>query len=114
MELEKTVERHTELLQEHSDQIKSITLEMNLMQREIHDGLTRVDESNKFLREQNTRQSEQNTQILNAILDQKDEAQKRDHDFKMMNRGNIWKLILLIGGTSSIITYLIDKVWNLI
>lgn len=113
LNLEQKISDHEEILREHSNQLKDLRIEIQVMHKEFHDGLTRVDESNRFLREQNTRQSEQNTQILNAVIEQKEDQQQRDHEFRMMNRSNVWKLIILIGGSSSLITYILDHVLNL-
>ena len=59
MEIEKQVQAHEERLKQHDKELgrlNDITLEM---QKSMNEGLARVDESNRFLREQNTRQSEQ-------------------------------------------------------
>ena len=60
MEIEKQVQAHEERLKQHDKELgrlNDVTLEM---QKSMNEGLARVDESNRFLREQNTRQSEQN------------------------------------------------------
>ncbi|MDM8212776.1 hypothetical protein QUW13_02660 [Enterococcus hirae] len=113
MELEKKIEEHEEILRDHSGKLRKLSEDMKEVRDEIKDGLTRVNESNRFLREQNTRQGEQNTEILHAILEQKDQNAKRDHELKMLNRSNMWKLVLLIGGTSSVITVVLDKILNI-
>lgn len=109
MDLKEQVQKHEDMINAHTIELIELKNEIKSMHSDFKDGMSRVNESNIYLREQNTRQSEQNTQILNAILEQKNDAKKRDDDFRMMNRSNLWKLILLIGGASSILTFIIDK-----
>ena len=68
MELEQLVEQHEDKLKRHDKELSRLN-DMSLeIQKQMNDGLTRVDESNRFLREQNTRQSEQNAQILLSLI----------------------------------------------
>lgn len=105
------VEKHEERLKQHDKELarlNDVTLEM---QKSMNEGLTRVDESNRFLREQNTRQSEQNAQILQAVLKRNDESENRQielkkieqqqkYDLKMIDKTNMWKVILGIGASA--------------
>lgn len=111
MELELQVEKHEERLKQHDKELarlNDVTLEM---QKSMNEGLTRVDESNRFLREQNTRQSEQNAQILQAVLKRNDESENRqielkkieqqqNYDLKMIDKTNMWKVILGVGASA--------------
>gem|GEM_PF-537075 len=111
MELEMQVEKHEERLKQHDKELarlNDVTLEM---QKSMNEGLTRVDESNRFLREQNTRQSEQNAQILQAVLKRNDESENRQielkkieqqqkYDLKMIDKTNMWKVILGVGASA--------------
>ncbi len=105
------VEKHEERLKQHDKELarlNDVTLEM---QKSMNEGLTRVDESNRFLREQNTRQSEQNAQILQAVLKRNDESENRQielkkieqqqkYDLKMIDKTNMWKVILGVGASA--------------
>lgn len=111
MELELQVEKHEERLKQHDKELarlNDVTLEM---QKSMNEGLTRVDESNRFLREQNTRQSEQNAQILQAVLKRNDDSENRQielkkieqqqsYDLKMIDKTNMWKVILGVGASA--------------
>jgi len=111
VELEMQVEKHEERLKQHDKELarlNDVTLEM---QKSMNEGLTRVDESNRFLREQNTRQSEQNAQILQAVLKRNDESENRQielkkieqqqkYDLKMIDKTNMWKVILGVGASA--------------
>lgn len=111
MELESQVKQHEDKLRQHDRELarlNDVTLEM---QKSMNEGLTRVDESNRFLREQNTRQSEQNAQILQAVLKRNDESENRQielkkieqqqkYDLKMIDKTNMWKVILGVGASA--------------
>ncbi|AEU41301.1 hypothetical protein llh_10625 [Lactococcus cremoris subsp. cremoris A76] len=84
------------------------------MQKQMNDGLTRVDESNRFLREQNTRQSEQNAQILQAVIKGNESSDEHQFQLKLLDKTNFWKLIFGIGGASAAIYTIIMEVIKLI
>lgn len=100
MELEEKVSAHDDAIRRHDKEIGRLSDDMANMQKSLNEGLSRVDESNKFLREQNTRQSEQNAQILQAVLQGNQDKEKRKYDLEMLNKSNIWKLILGIGASA--------------
>ena len=103
MELEKVVEGHTEQLKRHDKEIGRINDNLHEMQRGLNESLARVDESNKFLREQNMRQAEQNTDILNAVLRRNEQSDERDYQLKMIDKTNLWKMIFGIGGSAGVV-----------
>ena len=78
------------------------------LQEQLNANLVRLDESNKFLREQNMKQMEQNSEILNAILNRNSEADERKDELKKLNTENIWKVILAIFVSSGAITILFN------
>lgn len=107
MEIEKQVQAHEERLKQHDKELgrlNDITLEM---QKSMNEGLARVDESNRFLREQNTRQSEQNAEILRAVLNRNEKSEERDYELKMVDKTNMWKMILGIGAVFAFVLELI-------
>ncbi|MDT2861074.1 hypothetical protein, partial [Lactococcus lactis] len=84
------------------------------MQKQMSEGLARVDESNRFLREQNTRQSEQNAQILQAVIKGNESSDERQFQLKLLDKTNLWKLIFGIGGASAAIYTILMEVIKLI
>ena len=73
------------------------------IQKQMNDGLTRVDESNLFLREQNTRQSEQNAQILQAVNKGNESSDELQFQWKLLNKTNFWELTIGIGSSAAAI-----------
>lgn len=114
MELEQLVEQHEDKLKQHDKELSRLNDMSVEMQKQMNDGLTRVDESNRFLREQNTRQSEQNAQILQAVLKGNESSDERQFQLKMIDKTNVWKLIFGIGGASAAIYTIIMEVIKLI
>lgn len=114
MELEKQAKQHEDKLKQqvkqHEDKLKQHDKELSRlndftvqMQKTMNEGLTRVDESNRFLREQNTRQSEQNAEILQAVIKRNDTSDERKFQMKIIDKQNFWKAVFAIGGVAGTI-----------
>ncbi len=114
MELKQLVEQHETKLKQHDKELSRLNDMSVEMQKQMNDGLTRVDESNRFLREQNTRQSEQNAQILQAVIKGNESSDERQFQLKLLDKTNLWKLIFGIGGASAAIYTIIMEVIKLI
>lgn len=114
MELEQLVEQHDDKLKRHDKELSRLNDMSVEMQKQMNDGLTRVDESNRFLREQNTRQSEQNAQILQAVIKGNESSDEHQFQLKLLDKTNFWKLIFGIGGASAAIYTIIIEVIKLI
>ncbi|MFZ2601681.1 hypothetical protein [Lactococcus cremoris] len=114
MELEQLVEQHEDKLKQHDKELSRLNDMSVEMQKQMNDGLTRVDESNRFLREQNTRQSEQNAQILQAVIKGNESSDEHQFQLKLLDKTNFWKLIFGIGGASAAIYTIIMEVIKLI
>lgn len=114
MELEQLVEQHEDKLKQHDKELSRLNDMSVEMQKQMNDGLTRVDESNRFLREQNTRQSEQNAQILQAVIKGNESSDEHQFQLKMLDKTNFWKLIFGIGGASAAIYTIIMEIIKLI
>jgi len=114
MELEQLVEQHEDKLKQHDKELSRLNDMSVEMQKQMSEGLARVDESNRFLREQNTRQSEQNAQILQAVIKGNESSDERQFQLKLLDKTNIWKLIFGIGGASAAIYTIIMEVIKLI
>lgn len=114
MELEQLVEQHEDKLKQHDKELSRLNDMSVEIQKQMNDGLTRVDESNRFLREQNTRQSEQNAQILQAVLKGNESSDERQFQLKLLDKTNFWKLVFGIGGASAAIFAAIMEILKLI
>lgn len=114
MELEQLVEQHEDKLKQHDKELSRLNDMSVEMQKQMSEGLARVDESNRFLREQNTRQSEQNAQILQAVIKGNESSDEHQFQLKLLDKTNFWKLIFGIGGASAAIYTIIMEVIKLI
>ncbi|KFN93668.1 hypothetical protein TMUPMC115_0266 [Tetragenococcus muriaticus PMC-11-5] len=112
MELEDRVNEHDKKIKQHDKEIARLSNNLVEMQKDLNNGLSRVDESNRFLREQNTRQSEQNNEILQAILNRNDNSEKRSHELKMLNWSNVWKIVSISAGAGGVISAVVQMLFN--
>lgn len=112
MELEDRVNEHDKKIKQHDKEIARLGNNLVEMQKDLNNGLSRVDESNKFLREQNTRQSEQNNEILQAILNRNDQSEKRKHELKMLNWSSLWKIVSVSAGAGGVISAIVQLLFN--
>ncbi|MCO8294517.1 hypothetical protein [Tetragenococcus halophilus] len=112
MELEDRVNEHDKKIKQHDKEIARLSNNLVEMQKDLNNGLARVDESNRFLREQNTRQSEQNNEILQAILNRNDNSEKRSHELKMLNWSNVWKIVSISAGAGGVISAIVQLLFN--
>ncbi|MCO8294916.1 hypothetical protein [Tetragenococcus halophilus] len=112
MELEDRVNEHDKKIKQHDKEIARLSNNLVEMQKDLNNGLSRVDESNRFLREQNTRQSEQNNEILQAILNRNDNSEKRSHELKMLNWSNVWKIVSISAGAGGVISAIVQVLFN--
>ena len=103
MELKQLVEQHETKLKQHDKELSRLNDMSVEMQKQMSEGLARVDESNRFLREQNTRQSEQNAQILQAVIKGNESSDERQFQLKLLDKTNFWKLTIGIGGSAAAI-----------
>ncbi|MEK2534365.1 hypothetical protein WN873_02080 [Tetragenococcus halophilus] len=112
MELEDRVNEHDKKIKQHDKEIARLSNNLVEMQKDLNNGLSRVDESNRFLREQNTRQSEQNNEILQAILNRNDQSEKRKYDLKMLNWSGVWKVVAVSAGAGGVISAIVQVLFN--
>lgn len=101
--LKQQVKQHEDKLKQHDKELSRLNDFTVQMQKTMNEGLTRVDESNRFLREQNTRQSEQNAEILQAVIKRNDTSDKRQFQMKIIDKQNFWKAVFAIGGVAGTI-----------
>lgn len=112
MELKDRVDEHEKKLKFHDDEIKRLSDNITDLRKDMNESLNRVDESNRFLREQNTRQSEQSNEILQAILNRNDQSEKRRYDLKMLNWSGIWKVVAVSAGAGGVISAIVQVLFN--
>jgi len=112
LELEDRVNEHDKKIKQHDKEIARLSNNLVEMQKDLNNGLSRVDESNHFLREQNTRQSEQNNEILQAILNRNDNSEKRSHELKMLNWSSLWKIVTVSAGAGGVISAIVQVLFN--
>lgn len=112
MELEDRVNEHDKKIKQHDKEIARLSNNLVEMQKDLNNGLSRVDESNRFLREQNTRQSEQNNEILQAVLNRNDNSEKRKHELKMLNWSSLWKIVTVSAGAGGAISAIVQVLLN--
>lgn len=75
---------------------------------DLKDRYSRIDESNKHLRELSLKQNDQNAQILNAVLKGNQDSEKRADERKKSVDENRGQLLLTILGSGGIIYIIID------
>ena len=114
MELKQLVEPHETKLKQHDKELSRLNDMTVEMQKQVNDGLARVNESNKFLREQNTEQLKQNGQILQAVLNGNENAAKRKYELNLIDKKNLWKAIFGIGGTAGTVIAIVLRLFHFI
>lgn len=118
--MEKIIESHGKKIEEHDIKIENLSKEVTIIKNDLRDSLIRVEvkveEQNKFVREQN------NT-ILNAVLNrneksdtQKHELEKKSleqsHEIRVINFTNLWKVVILSAGAGGIVTLIVQAIIN--
>lgn len=78
------------------------------LQEQPNANLVRLGESNKFSREQNMKQTEQNSEILNTTLNRNSETDERRDELRKLNTESIWEVILAIFISNGVITILFN------
>ncbi|KAJ76051.1 hypothetical protein M222_0754 [Enterococcus faecalis AZ19] len=123
MALRKRVREHEQRLSRHDRVIENLQTQMSDMKKTVELSFSKIEESNKHLRDINMEQMKQNSEILNAILNKNTEADRRSDelkkemaarssDLKKLATENRWKLILgiaLSGPLTALVVDLISK-----
>ena len=97
MELESLVAEHETKLKQHDMELERLNNMSIVMQNSINASLSRVDESNKFLREQNREQLKQNNEIFQIVVGINENKENKEYEAKMMTRKNLWQVIFSVG-----------------
>lgn len=106
-EIEKTVQEHEKRLERGDEKFKKLDEQLHKLHQEMNDGLQRVDQSNQYLREQNNH-------ILDAVISGNVQTERDKHEIQMLNKANMWKLILGVSSAAGLLTVIIDKLFDLL
>lgn len=98
---------HEKLLKVHEGRLDRIEGEMLKMHGEFIKGLDRVDQSNKYLREQNN-------DILGAVIKRNETEEHNKHELQLINRSNLWKLIFGVSTATGLLSLVLDRLFDLI
>ncbi|MGL9995077.1 hypothetical protein IGJ41_000313 [Enterococcus sp. DIV1537a] len=123
MALRKRVQEHEQRLERHDRVIDNLETQMSEMKKTVELSFSKIEESNKYLRDMNMEQMKQNNEILTAILDKNTESDRRSDelkkemaarssDLKKLATENRWKLILgvaLSGPLTALVVDLVSK-----
>lgn len=112
MDLKETVDMHTKKLEQHDKELDELRLnnakEISEIKKDIsqwnttlNEGLTRVDENSKYLREQNS-------QILTAIIGRNEKANDHKHELEKLKWQSVLKISLAVFGGGGLIYTIID------
>lgn len=100
MDLEKEVK-------EHGSRLNDVERDISELKKDLSEGLTRVDQSNKYLREQNR-------DILKEVIKRNGLADQRDFEIKKMAKTNQFKMFGMIFGASGLAALVLDLVMKLL
>lgn len=100
LDLEKEVEAH-------GVRLDSVERELTEVKQSLNDGLARVDQSNKYLREQNNN-------ILTEIIRRNSTADQRDFEIKKLSKTNQFKMFGMIFGASGLAFGLIELLLKIV
>lgn len=116
MDLQETVNMHTKKLEQHdkelielreknAKEIESIKSDIRSWSVTLNEGLARVDESSKYLREQNSN-------ILNEIIGRNNKSAERSHEMDKIKWQSILKICLAVFGSGGFIYTVVDLILN--
>lgn len=100
MDLEKEVK-------DHGSRLNDVERDISELKKDLSEGLTRVDQSNKYLREQNR-------DILKEVIKRNGLADQHDFEIKKMAKTNQFKMFGMIFGASGLAALVLDIIMKLI
>lgn len=98
---------HDKLLKNHENRLDRMEHEMLQMHKEFLQGLDRVDQSNKYLREQNN-------DILGAIIKRNETEEQHKHQLQLISRKNMWQLIIGISSTTGLLYIILQQLFKIL
>lgn len=102
------IEDHETRISRLEENDEEIFKQIKNINDDLKDRYSRIDESNKHLRELSLKQNDQNAQILNAVLKGNQDSEKRADERKKSVDENRGQLLLTILGSGGIIYIVID------
>lgn len=103
----KIILAHDKLLKDHEKRLGHVEKEILQMHQEFLQGLDRVDQSNKYLREQNN-------DILGAIIKRNETEEQHKHQLQLINRKNMWQLIIGVSSTTGLLYIILQQLFKLL
>lgn len=103
----KLILAHDKLLQDYEKRLCRIEKEIPQMHQEFLQGLERVDQSNKYLREQNN-------DILGAIIKRNETEEQHKHQLHLISQKNMWQLIIGISSTTGLLYIILQQLFKLL
>lgn len=100
MDLEKEVA-------DHGSRLNNVERDISELKKDLSEGLTRVDQSNQYLREQNR-------DILKEVIKRNNAADKHDFEIKKMTKANQLKMFGMVFGASGLAALVLDIILKLI
>jgi len=94
-------------VKDHSSRLNDVERDISELKKDLSEGLTRVDQSNKYLREQNR-------DILKEVIKRNGLADKHDFEIKKMAKTNQFKMFGMIFGASGLAALVLDIIMKLI
>lgn len=91
----------------HGNRLTTVERDIAEVKKDLNDGLARVDQSNKYLREQNR-------DILKEVIKRNSNADKHDFEIKKMAKTNQFKMFGMIFGASGLAALVLDIIMKLI
>lgn len=94
-------------VREHGTRIEAVEKDVIKLNKDLSDGLNRVDQSNQYLREQNR-------DILKEVIKRNNNADQREFEIKKIAKTNQFKMFGMIFGASGLAALVLDVIMKLI
>lgn len=94
-------------VKEHGSRLNDVERDISELKKDLSEGLTRVDQSNQYLREQNR-------DILKEVIKRNGLADQRDFEIKKLSKSNQFKMFGMIFGASGLAALVLDIIMKLI
>lgn len=106
MGLEKTVTEHGKQIDKHTERLNDVEKDVQELKQDLRVGLDRVDQSNRYLREQNN-------VILKEVITKNKTSEQHDFALTKLAKDNQIKMFGMIFGTGGVIVLIINLLMKL-
>lgn len=100
-------ERYEKELKSHGERLNQVEKDVQEIREDLRSGLQSVNESNRYLREQNS-------DILKEIVKRNAVAEKHDFEIQKMTKTNQFKMFGMIFGASGLAALVLDIILKLL